>query len=246
MIGVKDTIRSPTILLRAPTGLYDRLLPNVPEDDETVTYTCSTPLSPRPELFYPQMPDALLLGVYPVEKFSDRFKRMNNLVSSSTGGGATIPAMSQPLYAPGDIISFQDASTQVVVQEQSDLVIRHDLYVPDLSDLGVSSEDIDEVKQIYTDQISEFAALKSTISDIEVNIDTVQRRINEVNKVLSTINVAIAIKPSASLIERKEALMVRLGEYQAGLTDYLAQLAETNSKINVVSTNIRDLSALVS
>lgn len=211
-----------------------------------MTYTCSTPLAPRPELFYPQMPDALLLGVYPVEKFSDRFKRMSGLVSSSASGAATIPALSQPLYSPGDIIEFADTSTQTVVQEQSDLTIRHDLYLPDFDDLGISSDDLDEVKQIYADQLIELSTLKTTISDIEVTIDTIQRKINEAEKVVSTINVAITIKPSPALVEKQAAVNQKIVEYKASRDDYLAQLNSVNDQINVTTANIRSLSALVS
>lgn len=210
-----------------------------------MTYTCSTPLAPRPELFYPQMPDALLLGVYPVEKFSDRFKRMSGLVSSFASGAATIPALSQPLYSPGDIIEFAD-STQTVVQEQSDLTIRHDLYLPDFEDLGISSDDLDEVKQIYAGQLIELSTLKTTISDIEVIIDTIQRKINEAEKVVATINVAITIKPSQALIEKQTAVNQKIVEYKASRDDYLAQLNAINDQINVTTANIRSLSALVS
>lgn len=190
------------------------------------------------------MPDALLLGVYPVEKFSDRFKRMSDLVSSSASGAATLPALSQPLYSPGDVIEFDD-STQTVVQEQSDLTIRHDLYLPDFTDLGISSDDLDEVKQIYADQLDELATLKTIISDIEVTIDTIQRKINEAEKVVTTINVAIAIKPSQALIEKQSTVNQRIVEYKASRNEYLAQLNSVNDQINATTANIRSLSALV-
>ena len=104
-------------------------MPSTDDDPRSVTYSCSKPISPRPELLYSQIPDALLRGRNPVETLSDRMADMFDIISSSAAGRPTILALSQPLYAPGDILEFDSNNTETVVQQQSDLVIRHDLYL---------------------------------------------------------------------------------------------------------------------
>ena len=221
-------------------------MPSTDDDPRSVTYSCSKPISPRPELLYSQIPDALLRGRNPVETLSDRMADMFDIISSSAAGRPTILALSQPLYAPGDILEFDSNNTETVVQQQSDLVIRHDLYLADLESIGLDSAPLVlEIKAIYTNQMEALADAQRRLKDTKINIDTTQRYINESNKVLNTIEKALEISNSSILVASKEIVSAKLESYKATMTELFATMESVNNDINTISDSIRDLSTLV-
>lgn len=232
--------------MQAPTGLYERDLPSTDADSRSVTYSCSKPISPRPELLYSQIPDALLRGRNPVQTLSDRMMDMSDIVSSSAAGRPTILALSQPLFAPGDILEFDATKSETVVQQQSDFVVRHDLYLADLESIGLDSEPLMlEIKAIYTAQMDALAEAQKLLRDTQINIDATQRYINESNKVLNTIDKALKITSSSILISSRATVVAKLQAYTDTMAELLATMESTNTNINTISDNIRDLSTLV-
>jgi hypothetical protein len=235
------------MILQAPTGLYVQLLPDSPTDSESVTYTCSKPLTPRPELLYPQIPNSLLLNVFRYGSLTESLKASRSLVATAAGAAVGSAALEQPLFAPGDVLEFTDQPGQAVIQEQADLTVRHDLFVIDLATAGIEDDGLtDEIKTIYAEQMGQYVLLQQQYADVQVEIDTLQRQLNETRKVLGTLAAALTVRPDSGTLQNAQInAQAKLVVYQDAQERARARLVVVNDGINSSKDRLRGLAALV-
>jgi methyl-accepting chemotaxis protein len=184
------------MIIRFPTGLYERQIPQEPDDVGNVTYTISNedPLTSTGDFIIFPIAERLRKRSNRVYTDEERRATFKDLVYSVSSGGNTVEGRSTKLFEVGQILEFTDENLVSEITSVSDeLEIQHNTNLLDLERLGLSN---DEISQVSTDSAktqkqleAELTATLNRASDVDAEIKDLQKTINEANKAISALEV---------------------------------------------------------
>jgi hypothetical protein len=201
------------VIINYPTGFYKSVLPKLPEDSTSVTYTISNTIPPRTNLIYPKIPAGVVLRKrdVPVVPLQQRRLEVGQLIFSLSSARRTELGSNAKQYEIGDVLDFTtDTATVVEPMLVSTITeLRHDTNVLDNEAMGLSDSDAALIAEIslttqatLTEQLN---MVKQQRADAEQSITINQKTINETTKTLSALTVMYDTTPTpalAQLIER--------------------------------------------
>jgi hypothetical protein len=185
------------MIIKYPTGLYERQLPQSPEEAGNVTYTISNEepaASGESFLLFP-IAEQLKRRPNPVWTDEERRARLGELVYSINKGGEAAEGNVQKLFEVGQVLEFEDeAAPEVDVDAlPKTLVMQHNTNLLDFAGLDLDEDEIDE---LTTDSAaakreieSQMTAIQNQIADNKAIVTDLQKKINEANKVLKALNI---------------------------------------------------------
>lgn len=233
------------MILKAPTGLYERLLPQGPTDSASVTFSISnndpppvpliqTVVAPQSVVFAPDPPSTSNRDDY------------GDLVFSIVEGRSSTAGSNKKAFEAGEIINFTSddfVSTSTAVNK---LTIQHNTNVLDLSGLGLSADDIALISQKSDEAIelkrTEVAALQTDIIDLRIAIRENQKTINECTKAIKAVEVTFSGSSGADILEK---LASKMSTLEAERTYLNGQLTSKSAELVVAQDELIDLSQVV-
>jgi len=225
------------VIIRFPTGLYERQIPAEPEDTGNVTYVISNedPLASTGNFIIFPIAEKLKKRSSRVYTDQERRATYRDLVYSISSGGNTIKGRSTKLFEIGQILEFTDENVASEITTVSDeLEIQHNTNLLDLERLGLSDIEISLVStnsaEIQKQLGIQLSAALDGAADVDAEIKDLQKTINEANKAISALEVLGA---DNSIIDKvKEKLAESESQQQA--------LIEEKSALNTELTSLRD------
>jgi len=236
------------VIIRYPTGLYSKQIPQDPEDAGNVTFTIS---NEEPDIAAGNFiiyPIAEKLRKRSSRSYTDEQRRKNlgDLVYTVSTGGNTIEGRSTKLFEIGQILEFTD-----IEQESSDLnavsdklEIQHNTNVLDLSGLGLSEAEIAIISTnsaaVEKELENQLTALLDQIADTNAMITDTQKTINEANKAISALSVLGNSDDIIKKIEdKRNAAIVEQSTLMNEKDSLNQQLTQVRDQIYAISQLVR-------
>lgn len=234
------------MILRAPTGLFEKLLPKQPSDDDPVTWSVSnqdpppipvvqTTIAPQSVWYAPEPPS--------VENRDD----YGELVFSVVVGKRSATGSAKKAFEVGDII-YTDSDDTLISQSVpvNQLTIQHNTNVLDLESLGLTAAEIEEINTQSDAAIetkrAEVASLQTDVSNLKISIRENQKIINECNKAIKAVTVTFTDVTDNSILEKLNDKLEELKETRASLND---QLTAKSAALTTAQDEFIDLSQVV-
>jgi hypothetical protein len=127
------------MIINYPTGSYITVLPDDPEDDESVVYTISNTTPPRSMLDFAQIPTGIQNLQHTPRSISDAMRRLNLgdlvFIAKDNKPGAT--STGNQLFFPGQVVDFTDSSV-AIDDINSSLETQHDQYYVNPADIELA------------------------------------------------------------------------------------------------------------
>ena len=213
------------MIIKYPTGFYKNVLPSVPSDSTSVTFTISNSLPPRSSLVFPKLPTALEQRKLHVPVKSSDASQYGALAFTITKAAPSNIISGVKAVDLGDVIEFEDAATQLVAPMLVSLAteVRHDLNKYDLSAVGVDQELQDEflveIKKGQEAVRNNLNAAVQNRADSMIEIDRLNKLRSETDK---TRNASIYAKEAMGASDVLDRTIAKLTE----------ELAVINKKID--------------
>jgi hypothetical protein len=214
------------MILRFPTGLYSRQIPQEPEDVGNITYTISNEDPATSTGNFIIFPIAEKLKKRAPKIYTDEQRRRNlgDLIYSISSGGNTIEGRSTKLFEVGQILEFTDeAPTSDVNAVDDRLEIQHNTNIALEKDLE-----------------AQLAFLLDQTADTNAAIKDLQKTINEANKALSAL--AVLGENDDIIAKITETLDTATTEQEAAITlkaELNLELEQTRDKLYAISELVR-------
>jgi hypothetical protein len=235
------------MILRFPTGLYSRQIPQEPEDVGNITYTISNEDPATSTGNFIIFPIAEKLKKRAPKIYTDEQRRRNlgDLIYSISSGGNTIEGRSTKLFEVGQILEFTDeAPTSDVNAVDDRLEIQHNTNILDLEGLGLSAVEIQQLNvdsaALEKDLEAQLAFLLDQTADTNAAIKDLQKTINEANKALSAL--AVLGENDDIIAKITETLDTATTEQEAAITlkaELNLELEQTRDKLYAISELVR-------
>ena len=201
--------------------MYDTVLPKLPSDSTSITYTISSEDPPRSTETFQEIPIAEEIKERPKQEFTR--DALGELVFTVTQAAQTITGSAKKTFEVGQLLDFsQDVVAAPTTTSPSYVEIRHDTNRLDLSSVGLSSAEV--VELVAASELREaelekrLTELIEQTADIEVRIVENQKNINEVQKTLDAAETAIT-ETGSIIVDKLRAKLQQLeGESRRYLT----------------------------
>lgn len=235
------------MIIRFPTALYLSILPQKPQDGGNTTFTISNNDPPRLiPLSLPQVPPGV------------EYRQRGQFTSTTDGGLVYSIITSSPKtvesgakqFEVGDVLEFDNLEPQIAdpMLVSDDLTIQHNTNLLDLTDLGLSSEEQDDLESKSSLALAslktQLNGLRASRMDIDLQIASTQKQINEATKTVGAAEILVSVDPSIQPILDKmrlkqEGLQIQLDFLvsQAGVV--AAQAEDVANKIRSVTQLVR-------
>lgn len=187
------------MIIKYPTGSYSSVLPAVPEDSTSVTFTISNNTPPRTSLLFPKIPLSMLRKVKTKDETSlvDRRSALGDLIFTITKAKRGEPGNNTKQYEVGQILEFDTVATQAIepmlVADSTE--IRHDTNKFDYEAFDISDAEaqvINDQSIIVHDQLAtRLNELRVLRADAEIVINTNQKMVNEATRNITALQVII-------------------------------------------------------
>ena len=209
------------MIVNYPTALYSSVLPQSASDVGDVTFTISMGFPPKGPLTEVQLPAAVEdRQRTPVDPTPPTGQR----IYTNTLSNASIIGSAKKQFEVGQILEFTVAPVSTVqpMLVSNLLEIQHNTNILDLTDLGVSQQDIDAINASANSQFTLLNTQLSTIRQARIDTETAitenQKNQNETNKAISALQQLVPTDPSL----------------QGVLDSLIAKLAELQSQMNAL------------
>jgi len=183
------------VIIRFPTGLYKTILPKETESGN-ITYLISSEDPPRPTIRAIQLPLSEELRPLPTNLFDQTTRRsgFGELVFTIAQANRDIPGSNQKQFELGERLEFEESpplEDLLPILSPDKLEIRHDTNILDLTDLGLTDQEIDEIVSASEAKQSalekEFTIKKKEIDNISTGIVENQKVLNETVKAIGAV-----------------------------------------------------------
>jgi hypothetical protein len=187
------------MIIKYPTALYEPVLPQQPSDRSNVTFTISNSSPPRSSLVFSELPPAIEnlrrppRTLTPEERREDVSERAFTVLKS----GLSNAGSNKKIVEIGQVLEFVDSpdSTLQPMLVTKDNEFQHDTNILDLTSLGISQMDQEEIDQsanaLMEQLTSDLNLLIRRRSDLEVAIAENKKDQNENKKAINAIQVLV-------------------------------------------------------
>jgi hypothetical protein len=238
------------MILLAPTGLYESILPTSPSDPTSVVYTISGNQPPRDESVYQRLPPGVQLYRRGPLLFSQAVRRavIGDLVYTSKTASPTKATTGSQLFAYGQVLDFTDDVSDTAAAGTTDTITtKHNSNYIDLSVLGLDDSDQDVIaslavvaQQSILDQIG---ALQKLLNTLAADIVGLQGQINEATKVYSGLTTIA--KTGTSIGQLGSRVQATLNSLNSQLSAATTQYNAIPEQISALRDSLANLTSLV-
>lgn len=194
------------MIIKYSTGQYADVLPKVPSDSNSVTFTISNTEPPRSGLYYPQLPIGLVSRKRSPRSIDLVARRANlgQLVFTISKSNRSEDNDTKKQYEIGQILEFDTTNTAPVDPMLVSMTteIRHDTNLIDYSAMGLSEAEISVINDAtlltqdgITKRLNEVKQLRL---DAENNINRNQKTLNEINKAIGALTITVSVDASGT------------------------------------------------
>jgi len=227
------------VIIRYPTGSYLSVLPQEPEDSESVVYTISNTTPPRSELNFMQIPDGIKRKQRDPKTALPSTRRFNlgdlALTSKKNRPGSIVTG--NQLFYIGQVTEFVDSTVTDIGDINSALVTQHDRVYIDPTHIGLETDELDDISSEALDAqgqiLIELEGLQKRKDDLQVEIVSEQKILNDANRVIGALDIIVDLDPGNV---EMQALKVQTEEVAADAT---AAIDEAVVEINEMPAAIR-------
>lgn len=235
------------MIITAPTGLYDPILPISPEDPGNFTFTISGQPPPRSSETFVQLPLPEIIKKLPDRVYTKQQKRQffGKLVYDITYSGPSASGSGVSQFDIGDVIEFSDddieSSDSFTLSKE---ILRQDLKEIDFETIGLTDEEYQELvsaSELKIEQItSDISEVSSKINTNNSLIRTNQADINNAKSLLENIILvlgnssvqAIKVKNKLDLlVDDKSDLISEREELQSNLSSLRDELQKVREVV---------------
>lgn len=238
------------MIIRHPTALYKTQIPQK-EESGSVTWTISTDdPEETPGPLFLQISIANELTKRSDKFFDDKIRRTSygDLISTVTNSSSSSLESGKKQYEVGDILEFSEDDTPVVapalVPNIVDII--HNTNILNLSDLGLSETDIenitDESRIRFSELRNQYNDLKMQLNNVQKSISNNQKLINEAEKSIKAVELIFVgstdqdvldrlVDKRDQLLEERDQLVIENDEIAANLTETYQSIVDISQLI---------------
>lgn len=236
------------MIITAPTGLYEPILPQFPSDAGNFTFTISGQLPPRSGEFFVQLPLPEVIKKSPDRVFSKSDKRRfyGELVYDLTISGPPTTGNGAAQFEVGQVLEFIEGQSEFADPfELGSVELRQDLKVIDFESAGLDQQDYDELKIASENRLEELSFDIGRIStELKSNADSIaanQANINNSSALLA--NIVVVLGESSNQAIKVENNLESLREEKSELLEerviLQSELSQLRSEIQRVREVVR-------
>lgn len=240
------------MIITAPTGQYESVLPQSPSDSTSVVYTVSNSDPPRSAVKFLKLPDGIKSKLKSARTYgSERRLVLGDLISVMKMVGTVKADNGDELYSIGQVLEFVDTEQSDVEDNLvGDIVeTRHNLHYIDALKLGLTSSEVEalnsaaeESQRIYLD---EMAVLQATRKELESDMNDVKKQINDADKLIAGIDTVLAAVKNDELTAVKAKMLSKVTELRSELDNIIIEYNEIPQKLSNIRDKLTSLTELV-
>jgi len=235
------------MIITAPTGLYNSIIPKSATDSGNYTFTISNNSPPRSSGTFVQLPSPEIIRKQPDRVFTKGQKRsfLGKLVYDVTVPGPAITGSGTLQFDIGDVLEFGDTDTTTsdpfaLSVEQ----IRQDLKAIDFESAGLTEDEYIQLREASEKRIDEITSrIAEVSSELNTNKESIRRNQSNINNSKSLLDNIILVLGDNSVQaqkvknnlnklddEKNELLLVR-SDLQSSLSDLRSELQKVREVV---------------
>jgi hypothetical protein len=184
------------MIIEFPTGFYKTVLPKIPSDNTSVTFTISNTIPPRTELLFPKLPVGVEIKQRLPDLSFDRSQVGDLIFSISEADHSEIDNNSR-LLEIGQVLEFTNASPVSVdpmfVSKLTE--VRHDTNKFNYAAMGLDDKDVAVLESFASQKLADLQnqlnIAKKRRSDSEQITSEKQKLINDLNRNIAALEVIV-------------------------------------------------------
>lgn len=228
------------MIIRYPTALYKKVIPQSPEDRGNITYTISSTDPPQSVVNFTHIP----VGVEFLKRSNPIFdrSRFGLLLRTNISSTNVNITSDKNKFDIGDDLEFTTVNPVrlTTIQKTNDVV--HNTNYLDYAAMGLTDAEIAEIQASAETEFNRISEELNAIRTYRLNSDNnaseVQKEINEVTKTLKALghlnNPGIVAK-----------LNLKLTELNNKLNSYIAESQDYSDQYDKLSVKFREISQLI-
>jgi hypothetical protein len=240
------------MIIKFPTGFYKTVLPQVPSDSTSVTFTISNNLPPRTELFFPKIPTGIEGRQRLPETTFDRSEVGDLIFTISEASNSEIDNNAR-LLEIGQIIEFtNNRPGEVDPMFVAPLTeVRHDTSKFDYSEMGLDAEDIIILESVTSQKLfdlqDQLNQAKTQRANAEQVIATQQKLINNLDRNIAALELVTDVTDAdddvvevlQKLIDKREAALAVRDAAVVGANDSAAEAARLVDELRTTAAVVK-------
>jgi len=235
------------MIVTAPTGLYEPILPQSSEDAGNFTYTISSQSPPRSAGTFVQLPAPEVFRKQPDRVYTKQQKRvfLGKLVFDVTVPGPAITGSGTAQFDIGDILEFVDADPVTsdpftLVREQ----VRQDLKAIDFESAGLSKDEYIQLREASERRMDEITVqIAEVSSDINSNKESIQHNQANINNSRSLLDNIILVLGDDSV--QAEKVKNNLDDLNARKADLLVERQQLQASLQTLRDELQKVREVV-
>lgn len=185
------------MIIKFPTGFYETILPQEPEDGGNVTFTISNQAPPRTNLVFPKIPPGIVdrkKEPKTIELFNRR-DVIGDLVFTISQSSRKEEGSNNKVFETGQVLDFSDAPLKSLdpMLVGSKTQTQHDTNRLNYDALGVNEEEqqliADSSLLVHKDLSDQLNAVRQQRADSEQLVVANQKIINDANRTIDSLEV---------------------------------------------------------
>lgn len=185
------------MIIKFPTGFYETVLPNDPEDSGNITFTISNNPPPRTNLIFPKIPGGIVdrKRTPKTIELLDRRDILGDLTFKISRSSRIFEGSNDKVFETGQVLEFTDAPLQTLdpmligVKTQT----QHDVVRLDYAALGVDDDEqqliVDSSLLVHQDLSDQLNIVRQQRADAEQQVIANQKIINDANRTIDALEV---------------------------------------------------------
>lgn len=240
------------MIINYPTALYKNVIPHNPGDGGNVTFTISNNPPPRTNLAFIKIPAGIAIKQKdPVVPTVTTRADVGELIYSVNSANRSNDGNTAKQYELGQVLDFTLTSPVTVSPMLVSHIteIQHNNNVIDLASFGITGE---QQQQIAAEANSVIAALndrlnviKRTRSNVDIEINTIQKSINDIGKTINALTVMNDNAPSTEVSAIIDNLQTQSVVLNAKLDANIHAANQLATEASSVLDSIRVISTVV-
>lgn len=241
------------MIIKAPTGAYNTVLPKNPEDPTSIIYTISNMDPPRSNLQFTIIPNGVKYELRAPRQLTQvtRRKVMGDLVLTTKDASPTKALDGTKLFSFGQVLDFEAQVTNTILPRMvgDTISTRHNANYVDNSKLGIDNDEKLNIDATALNAqkiiLNDIDALHKSRTTLEADIAEYQRTINEINRVIIGLDAILALGDDAEIMKTRTKLDARRKSDQNKLNRAVSQLNKIPAQIQIKRDALLALAELV-
>lgn len=204
------------MIINAPTGLYNSVLPVSPNDSGNITFTISNNNPPRSGITFIRLPPSEEFKQQPPRVYTKLQKRSfyGSLIYNITKSGPSGSGSGNSQFEIGEVLDFVDSLNQETDPYELEVItLQQNTKVPNYEVAGISQDEYNEIVIASESKIEELTlSIRRISTDIKNNTSEISLNQSSINQSTVLLNNTIAVLGEDSSIALKIKNNIKLLE----------------------------------